>query len=213
MDVKICTTCKIEKDISEFYKKWKYYQSQCKDCIKEKHKVRYKNNKDEILAKQHDRYINNETVRENKKAYMKYVYAPSHEEYIKQYRECKREERSIKNKENSDSIKEYYRTRYQKNREIIWAKEKERREKMWYSKMHWKTNREIAKLWIRPDTCPICWYNSVIVAHHPDNNKRNEIVFCCMSCHRLIHEWKIECPDVVDIANLYRIPKKNGQTK
>jgi hypothetical protein len=41
----------------------------------------------------------------------------------------------------------------------------------------------------RPDICPICWSIWYIDAHHPDYTKRNIIVWCCRSCHSLIHRW------------------------
>ena len=59
---------------------------------------------------------------------------------------------------------------------------------------HSKTDKKIRQLWVRPKVCPICWYEWRIVAHHPDINIWNEIVFCCQICHDKIHRWRIECP-------------------
>lgn len=64
---------------------------------------------------------------------------------------------------------------------------------------HLRTTRRIKKLWIRPNSCPICWYEWRIVAHHPDINKWNEIVFCCQICHDKIHRWKISCYNIVTL--------------
>lgn len=69
-------------------------------------------------------------------------------------------------------------------------------------KNHERTNRYIRKLWIRPQICPLCWYEWRIVAHHPDINERNKIVFCCQPCHDKIHRWKIECPTPINLLNL-----------
>lgn len=70
------------------------------------------------------------------------------------------------------------------------------------NKNHEKADRKIKKLWVRPKTCPICWYEWRIVAHHPDINIWNEVVFCCQICHDKIHRNKIECPKPLDlIAN------------
>lgn len=78
-----------------------------------------------------------------------------------------------------------------KRREYIFKAWKERRKRKGYWKIHTKTDREIKKLWIRPNKCPLCWYEWRIIAHHPDYNKRYEIVFCCQICHDGIHKWKI----------------------
>jgi hypothetical protein len=43
-DKKTCTKCKIEKDVSFFYKQGKYLQSHCKTCDKEKVTNRRRNN-------------------------------------------------------------------------------------------------------------------------------------------------------------------------
>lgn len=64
---------------------------------------------------------------------------------------------------------------------------------------HGKTDKMIKSLWIRPKICPICWYEWRIMAHHPDINKWNEIVFCCQPCHNKIHNWKMECPKVIEL--------------
>ena len=65
---------------------------------------------------------------------------------------------------------------------------------MWYWAIHLKTARAIKKLWIRPKTCPICWEETRVEAHHPNYEKRNEIIFACNKCHQRIHNWWIECP-------------------
>ena len=44
MDNKICTVCKIENHINNFYRK----HSECKDCIIKRGVKRYYNNKDKI---------------------------------------------------------------------------------------------------------------------------------------------------------------------
>lgn len=61
---------------------------------------------------------------------------------------------------------------------------------------HSRADKLINKLWIRPDICPICWREWKIMAHHPDIDKRNEIVFCCQICHKAIHNWEIQCPEI-----------------
>jgi hypothetical protein len=63
-----------------------------------------------------------------------------------------------------------------------------------YNAMMNKIKRAVLKLWIRPKICPICWEETKVEAHHPDYNKRNEIVWACTKCHKRIHYWHIECP-------------------
>lgn len=64
---------------------------------------------------------------------------------------------------------------------------------------HIKADRKIKKLWVRPKACPICWYEWRIIAHHPDINIWNEVVFCCQICHDKIHKNKIKCPSPLDL--------------
>ena len=86
-----------------------------------------------------------------------------------------------------------------KRREYIYKAWNERRKKKWYWPIHMKTNRHINKLWIRPDKCPLCGYKWRIVAHHPDYNKWNEIVFCCQICHDKIHRNKITDYNIINL--------------
>lgn len=97
------------------------------------------------------------------------------------------------------------RERYYNNesrREYIYKTSSERRKRKWYWNIHNKTAKMIRKLWIRPETCPICWYEWRIIAHHPDYNKPNEIVFCCQICHDNIHKEKIsvEWDMIIDLS-------------
>lgn len=93
-----------------------------------------------------------------------------------------------------------------KRREYIYKSAKERKlrhldENPNWVINHWKTDRVIKKLWIRPLYCPICWYEWRIIAHHPDINKWNEIIFCCQICHDKIHKWKLICDNILDLTN------------
>jgi hypothetical protein len=84
-------------------------------------------------------------------------------------------------------------------RDYVKEKRKRHFEEMWYAMIHQKTNNLINKLWVRPSICPICWRETIIVSHHPDYSKYNEIVRCCNSCHRYIHLWKITELKIVDL--------------
>lgn len=95
--------------------------------------------------------------------------------------------------------------RYENNinrRMYIFKKNLKARDEKWYWWVHSKTEYQISKLKLRPNVCPICWYEWRIIAHHPDINIWNEIVFCCQICHDKIHRNKIGCPKPLDlIAN------------
>ena len=69
MERKICTHCNIEKNIEDFYNKYteckicnrnrclkRYYQN--KDKLSNQRKIYYEKNRERLLQKQNDRYIN-----------------------------------------------------------------------------------------------------------------------------------------------------------
>jgi len=121
--MKVCSTCKIEKELTEFHKKLNYLQSLCKNCqsiylkkyrlknkeiLKEKSKIYVENNKEIIKQKQkesHKKYYleNKEIIKEKNKIYQK---ENNRIEYHKQYR--------LKNKE---KIKEYHKQHNLNNRD------------------------------------------------------------------------------------------------
>ena len=55
MDIKICSMCKIEKHINNFYKKY----SECRDCNRARGLKRYYENKDKISNQQKKYYEKN----------------------------------------------------------------------------------------------------------------------------------------------------------
>ena len=115
-------------------------------------------------------------------------------------RECTIEWR--KSEHERELARERDRKRYDNNQNrktYISKKSNERRKRKWYNWIHLRTERRIVRLWIRPNTCPICWDKTRIVSHHPDYSKPYEIVFCCQICHDKIHRNKIECPTPIEI--------------
>lgn len=44
---------------------------------------------------------------------------------------------------------------------------------------------------IKPNTCKICGNISRISGHHKDYSKPLEVIWCCSSCHKLIHSGRI----------------------
>lgn len=182
VDVRVCVDCWIEKPICEFSKST---PKRCKGCISIRNRKYHERNKQRINNK--------------KKEYMQNVFKVTHPNYKKEYYESHKLEISDKHKQYNEKYKAISRMSYKNNADRIKADTTER----WkiYRNIQLRVRRRINKLWIRPDTCPICWYKSDIVAHHPDYNKRYEIVFCCKSCHRFIHNGTIECPETIDVLH------------
>ena len=193
METKICKQCWEEKPLtSEYWHKWNWkdwFCSKCRIC-RNKNNVEY--------SKTH------KALRQNR--------VDAHKEHLRDYhrnyREINRDKLKEKNKQYYISVKDSIIKKYlQDNAEEISRKAKERREIMWYSKLHHDTDNYIDKYKIRPEKCSMCWWWWKIVAHHPSNDIRNEVVFCCYSCHQLIHTNKLECPKPTDLLT-YK--NKNG---
>lgn len=110
-------------------------------------------------------------------------------ESMREYREKNKDKLNANKRAKRHIYREVRKDYLNKNRDSINEKNRNRGKAKWYRYIHVKTSKFIRKLWIRPDKCAICWNEWVIVAHHPDYNKWNEIVFCCVSCHRNIHNW------------------------
>lgn len=86
---------------------------------------------------------------------------------------------------------------------------KENTDRLWFNRgsFHDKANRYVRKYWLRPNKCSICWKEWNILMHHPytySYDKWNKVVFCCASCHCLIHSWSIKCPNPVDLLEMNR---------
>lgn len=172
---------------------------QCGKCLKIKSIDMFSNLKHWFLWKRSwCRICCAEYKKSNKDYFVKYnkeYYASKKNDIQKQqlvYRELNRER--INNKE-----KEYYNSHAN---EII-TKNIQREKEKWYSLIHRKAREVINRLWIRPKVCPICWLDIFnIEAHHPNNDIRNEIVFCCKGCHKKIHSWKLQCPKPIDLLKI-----------
>ena len=190
METKVCKQCLKEKPLtSEYWHKWLWswwYCNKCKVC-RNKNNVEYSKSHKDVRQKRID--SNKEHLRE----------------YHRNYKENNRDELKRKNREYYLSVKDTLIKKYlTDNYERISRKSKERREIKWYSKLHHDTDNYINKNHIRPAVCSICWGSWKIIAHHPSNDIRNEVVFCCYSCHQLIHINKLECPEPIDLLNYDR---------
>lgn len=112
------------------------------------------------------------------------------------------------NKERVDGYKKKYRDTH---RDRVSKCQKLNRDghtnELWFNRdtFHQRTIQFIRKNNLRPSECPICWSSKNIVSHHPSYDsydKWSSVVFCCQSCHKLIHKWEIECPPTVDLLTL-----------
>ena len=118
--VKICTKCKIEKELSEFIKDKTYkdgLKRQCKSCGNEYNKEY--------------RQANKEKLKEYRKEYRK-SNKEYYKEYHKEYRQANKEELKERSKEHRQDNKEYYKEYrkeyYQANKERTKEKYKEYRQ-------------------------------------------------------------------------------------
>jgi hypothetical protein len=116
--MKTCSKCKIEKELSDFYKKKASkdgFRSECKKCILNKGKIYYQDNKDERL----DYYYNNrEEILEKKKVYYQDNIEKISEKDKKRYSENKEKENErtkMYYSENKDIISERKRKKYNEN--------------------------------------------------------------------------------------------------
>lgn len=186
METKVCKQCLEEKPLtSEYWHKnpWKkdWYCNKCKLC-------RNKNNVEYMRTHKDVRQRRTNANREHLQKYQK--------EYRVINQDILREKRNQYYLSNKDGIIKKYRT---ENAETISIKAKKRMEEKWYNKLHHDAGHYIDKHKLRPSICGICWHSWKIAAHHPNDKIWNEVVFCCYSCHKLIHSWKIECPKPIDL--------------
>lgn len=173
-----CGKCSEIKSIDMFSNSkhgFLWKRSWCRECCREYKSI----NNDYFMEYNKNYYVNNKSkIQEQQQGYRL-----SHREQIKR------------------KEKEYYTLN---SNEII-TKNAQRKKEKWYGYIHDKTRETIKELWIRPELCPICWrWLFDIEAHHPDYNKWNEVVFCCKSCHKQIHSWKITTFNIVDLSSIRR---------
>lgn len=188
-----CNKCwKFKEATNEFFDKnhvWYLWLQWCCKVCRRKYQKEYAN-------------INRDKIRENSRNFYK-NHKDRCETSAKQWRENNKEYFLDKCREYRKNNKLFYNA-YMKeyrnnNKDGLRAKRIERDNNKWYVSIHNKTNKLIRKLWIKPTICPICWEKHRIYSHHPNYGKWNEIVFCCQSCHQLIHSGRIECPKIIDI--------------
>lgn len=174
-----CSECHNMKSEKEYFK-WNcayWLRSKCKECIMKRYA-------DKSLEY---RIMNREKINKQKR------------EAAKRDREIISERRQKK----KGQMKIYREKYYKEHCGEILKKRREYRRESWKGKIRTRTERLINKLWIKPSQCSICGENVYIEAHHPDHNKRNEIIFVCRRCHSRLDKWRFECPQdkIIDLLS------------
>ena len=96
--MKICTKCKVEKELTEFSKNKNYkdgFQNQCKSCAKARMKAYYEDNRDKISAHHKDYYKDN---KDKAKAYRK-AYYKDNKDKARAYEEANRDKINARERE------------------------------------------------------------------------------------------------------------------
>lgn len=190
-----CKRCWEYKEATKEYFSWNkawylWLQSVCRVCVREQQRKYRTENKEKRHAYAKNYYEQHKDI----------VY-----ERNKKWRENNREKwyncRRSYIEANKEKYVKHYKEYIRKNRKHINEMERIRDKKEWYRIAHKEAWELIRKLWIRPEKCPICYNNWPIYAHHPDYTKPTEIVFCCQSCHQLIHSWHKECPKPINLLD------------
>lgn len=172
----------------------KKYNKRYREKNKEKINLKQKEWRDwhkDVIIEYNKEYRdkNRTTLIEKRKTYVE-----KNKEYIRQWQKRYRDD-------NKNILNMYWKQYRELHKEELSMKHKLRNSEKWYVSIHNKTDSLIRKLWIRPIICSVCWWKWKIEAHHQDYNKWNEVVFCCQSCHKLIHNWYINNFKTVNILN------------
>lgn len=183
-----CVECWKRWTIDDFYKDCTnsyWCKAYCRECWRARKKKFYWENRERENARGKEYRMNN---REKETARCR-MYRQTHREVVNnlamKYRIANRE----KNKE--------YQKQYRRHRSSS----------LWFN---WGSFHELANSfakneWLKPTVCSICWAVEPIVMHHPSYEsfeKWSEVVFCCQSCHKLIHAWTIACPEPINLLEL-----------
>lgn len=198
---KQCTKCKEFKEATpDFFNRWKkwlfWLWNWCKECM---HLV-YEEQREKVLLRVHEYSMKNkEKIRERDRL----KYSNNKDEINKRHKRWR--------ENNKDRMEKYRKEYYLNNRNVIKNKLKDYKNTkssiLWFN---WQTFHKKACLFVernklRPKVCPICWTIGKTEMHHPSYNSFDDwskVVFCCTSCHRNIHLWKIECPAPINLLFL-----------
>jgi DNA repair exonuclease SbcCD ATPase subunit len=189
--MKICNTCKTEKELTEFSKSKKHkdgYLNKCRECTNEYNRLNYEKN----LEKRRQQYkklydVNRDDILEKKKLYRKenkerlstknkpQEWKDNQSEYIKSYYRENKERILEQTKEYRENNKEELKEYRENNKERIREKQKEYREK------NKDKIKELQKNWVKNNKNKIKEYrkinNDKIKEYNRNYYKKNNYVF------------------------------------
>jgi flagellar biosynthesis GTPase FlhF len=184
--MRICTFCKINKDVQEFgIRKTGALISECKKCVAIRSNNHYQKNKKEINEKRKKRYVENKEA-ELKKC--KEYYANNRERIRKRANELnklpeRRKKANIRSKEWIKKNKQRHSENATRHRKNNPEKYDARQKVFWAVKLGF----------IKPkESCEICMKICKTQAHHIDYLRPLDVLWVCFACHREIHNKEIK---------------------
>ncbi len=161
--MKICRTCKKEKNEDEFYAHKQFLHSDCKICECDRRKRKRLENPEEYKKKKREYH------EKNKEKIKKQV----HENYLKN-RESVLERTRIWRQVNSEKFKEYWKKSNEKN------PQRRRARKILNDHLH------RGKI-IKGRFCHMCGKEKELHAHHENYENPLAVIWICTECHGFIH--------------------------
>ena len=186
--MKRCCKCKIEKSFDEFgYRnsERKTLTSECKECVRNRSREHFKNNREKYNAKR-TKYYQDNKEQELKKCK---EYYESNRERIR-----KRANELSKKPERRKKAREYSKIWIEKNRDKL-RKNALRQNKM--NPQKYEARRPIYMgvkygFITKPKICEICKLEKKIEAHHLDYNQPLNVRWLCTLCHFHQHDKMID---------------------
>lgn len=182
-----CTKCGKEKDENFFVKvkdKKRGFTSHCKECMNERNRLYYAQNKEKIRQK-HKEYYTSDLEREKKRA----------AKYYRQNKEKITAKHKIYRENNREQENERQKNWRLENRERVNQIIKKCRQKQQYNKKYRHAHqvvRDAIKLGIiqKPEHCSECNGKNRIQGHHEDYMKPLDVIWLCVKCHARLHRKK-----------------------
>jgi len=180
MNTKICTRCKQQQKLDDFYKRKSSkdgHQSECKQCHKQRVE---KYNKDNQETKRKYNKTYREKNRKQEAARCK-LWRETNLEKIREYKKTNREKERQRSREyyvkHKENIKKYQNDYNKKNYEK--------------QRAHDIAQKALLRNEILQTPCIVCGVSKNLVKHHPDYSQPKEIEWLCQSCHMKLHsEYK-----------------------
>lgn len=169
---KTCITCKRNKDTKFFHtdnSRKDNLNPRCKDCMREKSRLYYSQNREKVIQKNSQYYRNNKKQKR---------------QYDRERRKRKRQqinEASTRWREKNPQKRQQVLKRYYESVKTTQAyKTKENTRQILRQAL---TDGEL----IRPTVCSQCNRNTNTEAHHDDYSKPLDVTWLCKSCHSVLH--------------------------